>query len=316
MRKNAFRQVYDNESFKSILKNKNKLPEFPFLVDIELTNHCNLKCVFCGQMVMSRKKGFIHEDIFKKVVDECGKYSAPIRLIRFGEPFLHSKIIDFCKYIKSKKLPLHITNNGLIVKESELEAIVDLEVDSIIFSFQGATKEEYEFMRDNNQYNKLKRNILRLVEIRGKREKPFIHISSTMTDDTEGEIKKFIDYWSSIVDSVDVGKTNFNMLTESQITELKNKGKLEDLKKKETIEKTYKPCAEVYQKLSVNWDGKVTCCCGDFDDLLLVGDLNNESLFDVWNKSDRLKAVRSLLDNMQHTSLTLCKGCYFSYEDF
>ena len=177
-------------------------------------------------------------------------------------------------------------------------------------------KEEYEFMRDNNQYNKLKRNILRLVEIRGKREKPFIHISSTMTDDTEGEIKKFIDYWSSIVDSVDVGKTNFNMLTESQITELKNKGKLEDLKKKETIEKTYKPCAEVYQKLSVNWDGKVTCCCGDFDDLLLVGDLNNESLFDVWNKSDRLKAVRSLLDNMQHTSLTLCKGCYFSYEDF
>jgi len=317
-RKNPFRNIYDNEEFKTVLQHKNNLPKFPFLVDVELTNYCNLKCIFCGQQAMKRNKGFMSEENLKRIADECSQsqHNVPIRFIRWGEPFLHPKIVDFSKYIKSKGLLLHITNNGLAIKESQMKDIIDIGVDSLIFSFQGATKEQYEIMRNNHRYDELKANVLKMIEIRGDKLKPFIHISSTMTNEPEKEIDKFVKYWGNIVDSVGIGKTNLSRLSSNQINSFETIGKLEYLKKQETIKKCYRPCNEVYQKLSVDWDGKVSCCCGDYDNFMTVGDINNSTLYNIWNTSWKLKTFRSMLDKGMHKSLNLCSTCYRTYEEF
>lgn len=315
-RKNPFRNIYDNEEFKTVLQHKNNSPKFPFLVDVELTNYCNLKCIFCGQQAMKRDKGFMSKEVLNKVVDECSKYKTPIRFIRWGEPFLHPNIIDFCQYIKSKSLYLHITNNGLAIKEDDMKALIDIGLDSLIFSFQGATKEQYEVVRNNHRYDELKANIIKMIEIREDRPKPFIHISSTMTNESEEEIDKFVKYWGNIVDSVGIGKTNLSKLSSSQINSFETIGKLDYLKKQETIKKCYKPCAEVYQKLSIDWDGKVSCCCGDYDNFMTVGDISNSTLYDIWNTSWKLKTFRNMLDKSMHKCLNLCNTCYHIYEEF
>jgi len=314
-RYNPFRQVYDSEEFKTVLQHRDNIPEFPYLVDIELTNHCNLQCIFCGQQGMTRDKGFITEDLFKKVVTECSQHDTPIRLIRWGEPFLHKKIISFLEYAKSKKLLLHITTNGLAMTYKHMKALVDIGLDSLIFSFQGATKEQYEIMRQNHRYDELRGNILRMLELRGDKPKPFIHISSTMTNESEEEINEFVNYWGHLVDSVGIGKTNLSRLTAHQIKSFESVGKLEVLKKQETIKKYHRPCTEVYQKLSVDWDGKVTCCCSDFDRYLNVGDANESPLDDIWNHSRELEIFRELLNKNLHWSLTLCSTCYHAYEE-
>jgi MoaA/NifB/PqqE/SkfB family radical SAM enzyme len=265
---------------------------------------------------MKRERGFMSENNFKKVIDECAEHGTPVRFIRLGEPFLHPKIIDFIKYVKSKGLPLHITNNGLAIKKEQIKSLIELQVDSITFSFQGATKAEYEIMRCNRRYGQLKANIIEMARLRGKRDKPFIHISSTMTDETEKEIKKFVDYWKKIADSVGTGKTNLSQFTVGQIKSFENLDKLEFLRKQETVKKAYRPCTEVYQKLSVDWDGKVTCCCGDFDNFLEVGDLSKASLSGIWNSSKRLKLIREMLDKNMHKTLTFCSTCYHPYEKF
>lgn len=315
-RQNPFRQIYDSEQFKPVLQHRNNIPVFPYLVDIELTNHCNLQCIFCDQQGMTRDKGFIPEELFKKVAKECSQHDTPIRLIRWGEPFLHKKIISFLEYAKSRKLLLHITNNGLAITNKHMKSLVDIGLDSLIFSFQGATKEQYEIMRQNHRYDELRGNILKMLELRGKRPKPFIHISSTMTNESEEEINEFVNYWGHLVDSVGIGKTNLSRLTAHQIKSFESVGKLEFLKKQETIKKYYRPCTEVYQKLSVDWDGKVTCCCSDSNRYLIVGDANESTLFDIWNHSRELRIFRELLDKNLHRSLTLCSTCYHSYEEF
>ena len=312
-RENPIRAIDDSERFKSVLKHTDEPCEFPFLVDIELTNHCNLKCSFCGQQAMTREKGFISEGTFQKIIDECELHNTPVRFIRWGEPFLHEKIIDFCKYTKSKDLPLHITNNGLAIKESDMNALIDMGVDSLVFSFQGTTKEQYEIMRNNKQYDKLKSNILKLIKIRGGKSKPFIHISTTITKESEMEIENFVNFWGHIVDFVSIGKTNLSRMPDQKIKSAEAVEKIKILRKQETIKKDYTPCNEVYQKLSVNWDGKVTCCCGDYDDFLIVGNISDDTLYNIWNNSKELKAFRELLDNMMHKSLTLCNTCYHAY---
>jgi len=83
-----------------------------------------------------------------------------------------------------------------------MKSLVDLKIDSLVFSFQGADKEQYEIMRSGGSYDKIKGQVLKMVELRGKNAKPFIHISSTMTNETAEQIKEFVNYWVNIVDSV------------------------------------------------------------------------------------------------------------------
>lgn len=292
----SFQRIYKNKEFKDVLKNK--AAKFPYIVDIELTNYCNLKCAFCGQQNMTRHKGFMSKETFTKVVDECAEYGTPIRLIRWGEPFLHRDIISFCRYAKGKGLPVHITTNGLLIGD-KIRDMVDLGLDSIIFSFQGATKEGYAQMRGDG-YDKLKLNILKLAWARKYDEKPTITVTSTMTNETDKEIESFKEFWGEIVDRVQVGKTN--------LSRVENK-----FKDKETIEHVYKPCTEVWQKLSVDWDGKVSCCCSDWDNFMTVGDINKSSLKDIWDNSEDLKIFRKMLKEMKHKSLTMCSVCFRTY---
>lgn len=303
MRKNSFREIYDRGTYKDFSSWK-----FPEIVDVELTNNCNLNCKMCARQNMSRVKGFMSKEIFETLALECVQNNAGIRLIGWGEPFLHPKILDFCQYVKTISIihpktlkesfsPLHITTNGQLIMKSDMEALVGMGLDSITFSMQGATKEGYEQMRVNSDYEKLKENILQLVKIRGDKEKPFIQVSSTMTFETKDEIGKFQDYWEKIVDAVSIGKT-------------------QPLEHNKAEYVYYRPCTEVWHKLTVKWDGQVSACCNDTDNMLVVGAVRQNSLYDIWNKNPILDAIRKLLINNKFRSLSLCKNCMGAYDSF
>lgn len=303
MRKNPFREIYDKGTYKGFSPYK-----FPEIIDVELTNNCNLNCKMCARQNMSRLRGFMSKEIFETLALECVDHGTGIRLIGWGEPFLHKDILSFCRYLKALRrieplslketsCPLHITTNGQLIKEDQMKELVDMELDSIIFSMQGATKEGYEQMRIGSDYDKLKENILKLIEIRGGKEKPFIQISSTMTFETKEEISAFVDYWEKIVDCVVVGKT-------------------QPLEPKKGEYVYYKPCTEVFHKLTVKWDGQVSACCNDTDNMLVVGAIRQNTIYDIWNKNQVLDAIRKLLINNKFRSLSLCKNCQGAYELF
>ena len=74
-------------------------------------------------------------------------------------------------------------------------------------------------------------------------------------------------------------------------------------------------CKEPWQKLSIDWDGEVSACCGDYDRLLNIGNINDSSLFDLWNTNTKLLAYRTLIGNNKHASLSLCSKCFPAYGD-
>jgi radical SAM protein with 4Fe4S-binding SPASM domain len=243
---------------------------------------------------MRRERGFLTEVLFNKILRESINFNSPIRFIRWGEPFLHKKIIQYSKSIINSGLPLHITTNGLLVNKDMSNNIVDMELDSIIFSMQGV-EDTYKDMRGAD-YDSLKNNILNLIDIRGKNEKPYIRITSTMTNETDSQIVKFKKYWSKKVDEVSIGKTDWSRIDGVP-----------------PINAKYVPCTEVYQKLSIDWNGIITACCADYDNLLSLGNIEEDSLYYIWNNSKRLKNIRRMLDNMEHQKLKLCRYCYPSY---
>ena len=50
---------------------RDRAPRLPEIVQIESTNICNAKCVFCPRDDMHRRQGIMSFDLFRKVVEEC-----------------------------------------------------------------------------------------------------------------------------------------------------------------------------------------------------------------------------------------------------
>ena len=134
-----------------------------------------------------------------------------------------------------------------------------------------------------------------LCKIRDESEHPFISVSTTYTPTLDGDKidfvyeKKFKNYWKKYVDNVEVGITNY--------------ARLKDFKGNHII------CKEPWQKLSVDWDGNVSACCGDYDRLLNIGNINKDSLYDIWN-GELIKSYRKIISCNKLDSLSLCSGCY------
>ena len=114
---------------------------------------------------MKRDKGFMDLNLYKQVVDEMAQNNSALKFSRWGEPFLHPEIYEMFAYAKEKGLIVHVTTNGILVDPHKLE-----NVDSINFSFQGATKEEYETIRESDCYDLIVDKIEALLRLEKRQQ--------------------------------------------------------------------------------------------------------------------------------------------------
>ena len=73
------------------------------------------------------------------------------------------------------------------------------------------------------------------------------------------------------------------------------------------------PCRGPPVRRIIDWEGSVSACCGDYDNLMIVGDLERDSLSAIWH-SDALNRFREMLVAGRHDELPLCRSCYDALE--
>ena len=89
MLKSRIKDKIQNFENSTVMNFKNKT------LMIEITNHCNNKCIFCYNEKMKRKRKFIDENLCNKVLKEAHELGC--REVGFyvtGEPLLNPKIYD------------------------------------------------------------------------------------------------------------------------------------------------------------------------------------------------------------------------------
>lgn len=319
MRKNPFIDIYKACNNGKTNKEKNEVRknmDEPLLMDVELTNSCNLQCYMCptGTGSMVRQKGFMTEEVMDKIVDNLkGSSIGGIRFILWGEPTLHPNFLQFAKKIKKTGKLVHFNTNGILLTEQMLQALVDMEIDSVKFSFQGVDRESYEEMRFGSDWNQIIENIKRLNVIRGERQKPYIQISTTITAESEDRVKKFVEEMTPLCEHINVGQTILNHLdTDKMNLSEKRKKEFVSLKKKQSlVEKHLNVCPEVYNKLSILYNGDVTMCCNDFDGKdMVLGNILHQSIKELW-KSPKAEAICKMLEKeSNYDEIGICSICY------
>ena len=263
MRQNLFGDILDKISNVKAKDAITQVPKMPRLVDIELTNTCNLKCPFCptGMGTLKRPKGFMSIGMATFLAMECNKYNIPVRFIRWGEPTLHPNFWGIVKLFKLWDVPIHVGTNGI---KLDVDKCIEEEVDSVKISIHSISSW---------------RTAQELIEARGDKAKPYITASYL-----EGEPEH--------------GKLDADKVTHAKIHPLnENRTSIPE-------------CYEVFNKLSVDWDGIVTACCGDYDRKMVITNLKlpGASLKTAW-KHYKLKTYRNLIANKKWDELELCKNC-------
>lgn len=316
MRSNPFQPIYDVCNRGSSPEKLEHLPDFPRYLDIELTNLCNFKCLMCptGTGSSKRPKGMMSEEVFEKLIAEITPYQTPVRFIRWGEPLMHKSLISFIQRAKSIGSLTHINTNGSLLDERMMESLLDSGLDSIKFSFQGVDRKSYHEMRNIDFFDGLLTTIGKFHAMRGERATPYIHISTSITYESADLVHQFKTKTQPIADLVSVGRTILEYMDPAHSPRLspEEQQRLEELKKLESVVKKHLECPEVFDKLSLNWDGTVSACCNDYDNKMLIGDLKRESLQHIWD-SAKMMRYRGLLVQMRHNDLPLCRSCYDNY---
>src|ERR671910_2863280 len=247
---------------------RDRSPIMPEIVQIESTNICNAKCVFCPRDEMHRKQGIMSFDLFKKVVDEAAELGIThVRVHNYGEPFVDRRLVDKVRYAKERGIrEVGMISNGSLINEQVARGMIEAGLDAINISVDASGKDVFESTRLGLKYDKVIANIERLVRLRtesGKR-RPKLILSFVRQNNSVDE-QAFIEHWRAIADKI-------------HITDLHNwAGTLN-----RDSDVNY-PCYRPWLTFTVLWDGRVSLCCADFDGKTILGDLNTQTIQEIWN---------------------------------
>lgn len=311
-RTNPFQPIYDACNRGNSRDKLANLPDYPRYLDIELTNCCNFRCLMCpvGTEMIRRPQGLMSVATFRLIREAVAPRRLPVRFIRWGEPLLHPRFLDYVTELQRAGCLVHVNTNGSLLTDAMIDALLDLPLDSIKFSFQGVDAQSYREMRNTDFFDGLRGRVAELHRRRGDRPRPYLHVSTTITYETPEQVAAFRARFAPVADLVTVGRT---LLEHIDLDAVKlppeEKQRLAELREQQSVHKVHPECPEVFDKLSINWDGTVSACCWDYDHLMRIGDLNRQSLAEIWRAAP-LERFRALLAEMRHDEIKLCRTCY------
>jgi Radical SAM superfamily/Iron-sulfur cluster-binding domain len=269
----------------------------PEIVQIESTNICNAKCVFCPRDDMERKQGIMDMALFRRVVDECAELGIEhVRMHNYGEPFVDRGLVDKVRYAKQRGIPqVGMISNGSLITEEAARGMIEAGLDAINISVDASGKETFERTRVGLKYDKVIGNVERLISLRqaaGSR-RPKLILSFVRQGNTDDE-QAFIEHWRQRADKI-------------HVTDLHNWAGT--LNQKSNVDY---PCYRPWLTFTALWDGRVSLCCADFDGTTILGDLRTATIREIWN-SETYRALRR--EHLESGGPAICQACDLPKKD-
>lgn len=141
--------------------------KYPTLLELELSNQCNLECVMCeGRLSSGIRKNrdklpplqMVYDQTF---IDQITEFIPHLEELRFngGEPFAQKIVYDICMLVSKIKpdLKINIATNGTVYNK-QVKKILDNCNIHLNISIDSLTKDIYEKIRLNGNFDELMSN--------------------------------------------------------------------------------------------------------------------------------------------------------------
>jgi radical SAM protein with 4Fe4S-binding SPASM domain len=286
------------------ISGKSILHSIPKVLNIELTNICNLRCSVCIDNNGS-KKGFMDIALLKKIIEENREvlHDQSVWLHFSGESLIHPEIDKIIRLLKTNEIRCRLSTNATLLTEKKSAEIMQSGLDYIVFSVDGASKETYERIRIGANFEEVENNILNFLKIKKENNyKIKTQIQFIKMKENEHELKSFLEKWKKTsVNYINIKSFSTRAWNVNNIGNFGNVNKLKSKKKKRY------PCFYLWETLIVLWNGDVVPCCQDLAGRLKVGNISDNNLLEIWNNQTMTK-LRKLQDAGDY-SMCPCDNC-------
>jgi len=144
-------------------------------IQIECTTRCNLKCTMCEIAYWTEKGGDLRFDSLERMVEHLPGLRR-VDLTGVGESLMNRDFLRGVELLKSKGIYITLNDNFTLMTERTARKIIDLGLDQILLSLDGATKATYESIRVGANFEMVLANARGLTRIKrelGKRKPEF-----------------------------------------------------------------------------------------------------------------------------------------------
>ena len=254
---------------------------------VEITNNCNLSCSFCNEV--KRKKEYISIDKFNVLLNKLKGYTNYLYFHLMGESLMHPNINELIE-LGSKYFNINITTNGyLIDRIKDNKNITQINIS--LHSFNDKYKKSIDEYLNN---------IFESTEVLVNNNTIINYRLWTNTKYKDLIIEKLNKYYKVNIKGNTTIRNNIFIEFDSEFI-------WPDLNNSYFNEKG--SCMGLRTHIGILVDGTVVPCCLDTNGIINLGNIYNEDLKDILNKT----IVKDMKENFKNNKKinNLCKHCNF-----
>ena len=266
-------------------------PKQPRFIQLETIIGCDARCPFCPQRDIDRTPRRMPDRTWKKIIDETRGLGITYRPFLQNEALLDRRLPEIISYIKEDPTAhAEINTNGNALTEELGADLIEAGIDLVRFSIDAFSAETYAKDRVGLDYDRVVSNIERFAAMAREAERTVVtEVRMIDMESNRHEQRDYIEYWSRIVDRALVVPMYNWPWTEG-------------------VKMVRKPCIKMREEMFFYTDGRAVLCCWDIAGRAVIGDVNEESVLDIWNGERRLRYARYLAKG-ERDKIELCSRC-------
>ncbi|WP_211326159.1 radical SAM protein [Thermosporothrix hazakensis] len=177
----------------------------PGYIQIEPVGQCNLRCQMCS--IQFRQDGppygppaFMHFETYTRIIDQFPGLQE-LHLQGLGEPMMHPRFFDMVEYAASRGIRVTTNSNMTLLNDRKAERCVTCGLDCLHVSIDAATASTYERIRVRGHFDRVLRNLERVLNARERlrSQSPHFHMVMVIMRQNLQElpdIVRFAKQWS------------------------------------------------------------------------------------------------------------------------
>lgn len=236
------------------------------VLHLELTNHCNLKCVICPHPIMRRPKGLMDLALALRLIGDARGRIRELNFSFFGEPLLHPKLSTILEALHERDFDLCMNTNAVLLDHKRAPLLAAAKLDQLRISLDSSEPDTYRRIRIGSDYDRVTRNTIEFLERDDRGPARLVMVSNSVNHD---EHDAFLEFWKPRVRAGD------EILVKNILSWT---GVILD------SDQVANPVCPLWDGHTVvGWDGRVSACFLDYEQELTIGHVDD---VDIWNIRD------------------------------
>ena len=243
---------------------------------------------------MTRHAVHMDLDFFEDFIKRNHNFLEFVGLNGYGEPLIHPKLFDMLSICRKYGVSSGISTNCTMLKGEIAQRLLEEGPDHLTLAIDSIDKSSYEKVRVGASFDLVMENVKTFLKLRDKKEGvPFVVLQCIYMTETKEQIHDFIAQFTNYrYDAIRIRQLTYSGNLRND-ADYKNEGDC---------------CYWLWTEPMLLSNGLLTVCCQDVNGELVIGDLRESSLNELW-QADKVRNIRKIHSEGRRQDIKICRDC-------